>query len=195
MHPNVMIQHQTVKLESSMSLFFGKSITTTVTSKPKEIRLWIRSCLYYHRRNRYNLVVGLETLQICNGVRCLIIHLSHTPYLPKFHQRFQANEKITFVGIWNYSDNSKLLKSEHQLFISRLINLSKFGIEKESSSGSMENLVRDYLGFDGVRKDGNIGRNNWNAKNLSIDQVQYATVDAHGSFEIGKKLGAWKYNH
>ncbi|KAI3832540.1 hypothetical protein MKW98_002086 [Papaver atlanticum] len=67
--------------------------------------------------------------------------------------------------------------SEHQLFVSRLINLSKFRLESESSSGSMENLVRAYLGFDG---------------NLSIDQVQYATVDAHVSFEIGKKIQAWK---
>ncbi|KAI3975885.1 hypothetical protein MKX01_031768 [Papaver californicum] len=189
--------------------FFGKSITTTLTSKPSEISLWIRSCLYHHRRNQYNLVVGLgvqwlphtyssddypaETLQICIGIRCLIIQLSHTPYLPKFLRRFLANEKFTFVGIWNYSDYSKLSKSEHQLFVSRLINLSKFRLGSETSSGSMENLVRDYLGFN-VRKDENIGRSNWNARNLSIDQVQYAAVDAHASFEIGKKVGAWKYN-
>ncbi|MCL7046213.1 hypothetical protein MKW94_013770 [Papaver nudicaule] len=59
----------------------------------------------------------------------------------------------------------------------------------------MENLVRDYLGFEGVRKDERIGRSNWNAKYLSCDQVQYATVDAHASFEIGKKVRAWKYEN
>ncbi|RZC50548.1 hypothetical protein C5167_018977 [Papaver somniferum] len=189
--------------------FFGKSITTTVTSKPSDIRKWIYSSLYYSLRNRHNLVVGLgvqwfpntygsdndpaETLQICIGTGCLIIQLTHTPYVPKILRRFLANEKITFVGIWNFCDDSKLMKSEHQLFVSRLINLSEFGIQKESSSGSMENLVRAHLGFNGVRKDGNIGRSNWNAKNLSVDQVQYATVDAHASFEIGKKLGAWSF--
>ncbi|KAI3848208.1 hypothetical protein MKW92_028324 [Papaver armeniacum] len=57
----------------------------------------------------------------------------------------------------------------------------------------MENLIWDYLGFKGVRKDEIVGRSNWNAKNLSVDQVQYATVDAYASFEIGKKIGAWKF--
>ncbi|KAI3875311.1 hypothetical protein MKX03_000738 [Papaver bracteatum] len=52
--------------------------------------------------------------------------------------------------------------SEHQLFVSRLINLSKFRLESESSSGSMENLVRAYLGFDGVKLDVLTGRSNWN---------------------------------
>ncbi|KAI3848206.1 hypothetical protein MKW92_028322 [Papaver armeniacum] len=56
----------------------------------------------------------------------------------------------------------------------------------------MENLVRAYLGFDGVKTDVPTGISNWNARNLSIDQLQYATVDAHVSFEIGKKIVAWK---
>ncbi|KAI3937813.1 hypothetical protein MKW92_017811 [Papaver armeniacum] len=63
--------------------------------------------------------------------------------------------------------------SEHQLFVSRLINLSNFRLESEKSSGSMENLVKAYLGFDGVKLD-------------------YATVDAHVSFQICKKIQAWK---
>ncbi|KAI3943717.1 hypothetical protein MKW98_004222 [Papaver atlanticum] len=70
--------------------------------------------------------------------------------------------------------------SEHQLFVSRRINLSKFRLESESSSGSMENLVRAYLGFDGVKLDVLTGR------------IQYSTVNAHVSFEIGKKIQAWK---
>ncbi|KAI3953506.1 hypothetical protein MKW92_014601 [Papaver armeniacum] len=193
--------------------FFGKSITTTVTSKPREIRDWIGNCLYYSRRNRSNLVVGLgvqwlsppphtygsddptETLQICIGTGCLIIQLSHTPYVPETLRRFLANEKITFVGIWNYSDNSKLEKSKHRLSVSRLINLSKLRLENEASSGSMENLARAYLGFDDVKTDVPTGISNWNVRNLSVDQVQYATVDAHVSFEIGNKVGAWKYKN
>lgn len=60
----------------------------------------------------------------------------------------------------------------------------------------MENLVRAYLGFDGMKKtDVPTGISNWNARNLSVDQVQYATVDAHVSFEIGKKIEAWKYKN
>ncbi|KAI3898515.1 hypothetical protein MKW92_041632 [Papaver armeniacum] len=157
--------------------FFGKSITTTVTYERREIRRWIYSNFYYNRRNRYNLVVGL-------GV-----------------QWFLANEKITFVGIWTYSDNKKLSLSKHRLFVSRLINLSKFRLGNESSRGSMENLIWDYLGFKGVRKDEMLVEVtgmlrisvNCNAKNLSVDQVQYATVDVYASFEIGKKIGAWKF--
>lgn len=52
--------------------------------------------------------------------------------------------------------------SEHQLFVSRLINLSKFRLESESSSGFVENLVKAYLGFNGVKLDVLTGRSNWN---------------------------------
>ncbi|MCL7045487.1 hypothetical protein MKW94_017000 [Papaver nudicaule] len=184
--------------------FFGKSILTTITSKPSEIKNWIYSSLYHNRYHRYILVVELgvqcstnasddpaETLQICIGTRCLIIQLSHSPYVPKILRRFLGNVNITFVGIWNYSDNSNLLNSKHQLSVSKLINLSNYRTENHPSSGSMENLVRDHLGFEGVRKDERIGRSNWNAKYLSCDQVEYPTVDAHASFEIGKKVRAW----
>ncbi|MCL7051292.1 hypothetical protein MKW94_012939 [Papaver nudicaule] len=104
--------------------FFGRTILTTVTSKPSEIRNWIYNSLYHNRYHRYNLVVGVgvqcstnssddpaETLQICIGTRCLIIQLSHTPYVPQILRRFLCNVNITFVGIWNYSDNNNLLKS------------------------------------------------------------------------------------
>ncbi|KAI3882595.1 hypothetical protein MKW92_051847 [Papaver armeniacum] len=191
--------------------FFGRSITTTVTSKPREIKRWIDSSLYYGRyqyRNR-TLVVGLgvqwlpsyrgsvdpaETLQLCFGTRCLIIQLSHTPYVPRILRRFLGDEKITFAGIWNHMDERKLLMSEHQLYVTNLVNLSNIGTSGNGSPrGSMENLVRVFLGFSGVAKDPVVGRSNWNAKNLSHDQVQYACVDAHVSAEIGKKLEAWNY--
>ncbi|KAI3901836.1 hypothetical protein MKW98_024726 [Papaver atlanticum] len=172
-------------------IFFGRSITATVTSKPREIKRWIDSSLYYGRyqyRNR-TLVVGLgvqwlppyrgsvepaETLQLCFGTRCLIIHLSHTPYVPRILRRFLGDEKITFAGIWNHMDEKKLLMSEHQLYVTNLVNLK-------------------VLGFSGVAKDPVVGRSNWNARNLRHDQVQYACVDAHVSAEIGKKLEAWNY--
>lgn len=91
-------------------------------------------------------------------------------------------------------DEKKLLMSERQLYVTNLVNLSNFGTSGNGSSrGSMENLVRVFLGFSGVAKDPVVGRSNWKAKNLSHDQVQYACVDAHVSAEIGKKLEAWNY--
>ncbi|KAI3852269.1 hypothetical protein MKW98_028604 [Papaver atlanticum] len=150
---------------------------------------WIDSSLYYGRyqyRNR-TLVVGLgvqwlppypgsvdpaKTLQLCFGTRCLIIQLSHTPYVPRILRRFLGDEKITFAGIWNHMDEKKLLMSEHQLYVTNLVNLSNIG-----TSGN----------------DPVVGRSNWNARNLRHDQVQYACVHAHVLAEIGKKLEVWNY--
>ncbi|KAI3940530.1 hypothetical protein MKW98_024937 [Papaver atlanticum] len=138
------------------------------------VKEYIDSSLYFgcHQYRNRTLVVGLgvqwlpsycgsddpvETLQKCVGTRCLLIQLFHTPYVSTILRIFLCNEKITFVGIWNYIDQNKLL------------------------IGSMENLVRVFLGFSGVTKD---------HVNLSHDQVQYAYADDHVSADI---LGiTWK---
>lgn len=57
---------------------------------------------------------------------------------------------------------------------------------------SMEILANDVLGRHGVKKPTEIGRSRWDARYLSEEQVQYACIDAHISFEIGKALNAWK---
>ncbi|OVA06880.1 3'-5' exonuclease domain [Macleaya cordata] len=193
--------------------FFGTEIITTLTSNPSVIRRWIYEILFFHRYRRHQLVVGLgvqwrptgnfgsddpaETLQLCVGTRCLIIQLSHSHSVPNILRRFLVDKQISFVGIRNYSDEKKLLRSRHQLSMSNTQNLGKIVAsetgDRRHLGASMEILASYVLDLDGVKKDPSIGRSNWNAKYLTVEQVEYACVDAHVSFLIGKKFEAWRF--
>ncbi|RZC88296.1 hypothetical protein C5167_016088 [Papaver somniferum] len=88
--------------------FFGTRIETTVTSTPAVIHQWIH-CYGTLYRNYYPkpLVVGInvqfyrtqsvdkaDTLQLCIGTHCLLIHLSHTPYVPGILRLFLLDPNI-----------------------------------------------------------------------------------------------------
>ncbi|CAN1147304.1 hypothetical protein LINPERHAP2_LOCUS15803, partial [Linum perenne] len=158
--------------------FFDHIIYTTVTSTPSVVRKWLRYMLHYYRYLRHKLVVGLgvqwlasssrtsaaSTLQLCIGSRCLLFQLRHAGSIPRFLERFLADPDITFVGVWNHSD-----------------------------AGRLRNYNLQVLGYGGVHKPSSVGMSNWDAYWLSVEQVQYACVDAVVSFLLGVRLEAWKY--
>jgi hypothetical protein len=55
---------------------------------------------------------------------------------------------------------------------------------------SMEKMAEDLLRLPGIEKPRRISTSDWDASQLSIDQIQYATLDAHLSFLLGVKLVA-----
>lgn len=97
------------------------------------------------------------------------------------------------MGVWNYNDEYLLRESEHELSVSRLIELRDVAAERRglSSNLSMERLAHIILGAEGVEKPVCIGMSNWEAYWLSDEQVQYACVDAFISFSLEKELQAW----
>ncbi|XP_026438066.1 uncharacterized protein LOC113336632 [Papaver somniferum] len=168
--------------------FFGTWIQTTLTSRPEIIHQWI-----HHYWQVYGMLFGnrlivgagvqwrpsnhrADTLQLCIGTRCLLIQLSHTPYIPDILRWFLVDVNIHFVGIRNRFDAERLRISDHELLISNLINIGDF-ID---------------IGLPGLRGDPSVGRSNWSAEHLTIDQVQYAVVDAYVSFELGRTERIWE---
>lgn len=57
---------------------------------------------------------------------------------------------------------------------------------------SMEEIVEEYLGYEGVGLDHWVSRSDWDDESLSFDQVRQACVDAYVSFEIGMRIRAWE---
>ncbi|MCL7040652.1 hypothetical protein MKW94_022323 [Papaver nudicaule] len=171
-------------------------------SSPRMIKRWIhRSWSIYKRSRGDGFIVGLvvqwtpstneaSTLQLCFGTHCLVIQLSHTPSIPDVLRRFLLDENVRFVGIWNRSDNERLLNSNHKLSIGNLINMSDYAI---TGKPSMKNLTRLFLGYDGVPKhhiwsNYDILRSNWSARNLSIQQIEHAVVVAYVSLRVGMRF-------
>ncbi|XP_022761286.1 uncharacterized protein LOC111307534 [Durio zibethinus] len=190
--------------------FFTDAITTTVTSTPSVVRNWLFNVLRLHRIRRHRLVVGLgvqwnpyssvdhppaATLQLCIGRQCLIFQLLHANHVPLSLRRFLADPRNTFVGVWNHSDEAMLLRSKHRISVSRVVDARDVAAERNGLSRqlSMEKLAEIFLGADDVKKPKRVGVSAWDAYWLSLEQVQYACVDAFVSFELAKALKVWSW--
>ncbi|KAF5184611.1 Polynucleotidyl transferase, ribonuclease H-like superfamily protein [Thalictrum thalictroides] len=185
--------------------FVGKHCTVTVTSTPSVVRRWIRSTWFFHRYLRYKLVVGLGvqwnpssvepagTLQLCVGHRCLIFQLTHSDSVPNLLRRFLNDTRTTFVGIWNHSDERRLMDSDHKLTLSSSPKDLRYSVadrleDPDLRGASMETLVSRFFGYHGIRKDPDVAMSDWNADCLTEEQVLYAAVDAYVSFQIGSSF-------
>ncbi|KAJ3685152.1 hypothetical protein LUZ61_014316 [Rhynchospora tenuis] len=183
--------------------FFGRSLDVAVTSNSRAVKSWIGKSLYIHRRRfrfyrQHSIIVGLgtqwcsfqsyrcpATIQICIGHRVLIFQILHSRSIPTALSQLLADSRITFVG-YNIGYDCRLLRSFHDLVVSSSV------VELRSISGmgnaSMERMAEMILGFHGVAKPTWIANSDWDAQNLSVDQVQYAAVDAYLSFLLGIQL-------
>ncbi|KAJ1689809.1 hypothetical protein LUZ63_013964 [Rhynchospora breviuscula] len=184
--------------------FFGWNFDVVVTDEPVAVRTWIKRILYIHHRclnfhQGNNFIAGLgiqwcsfqsnrrpATIQICIGRRVLIFQIRQSRDIPPALSRLFSDSRITFVG-YNIRSDCRLLKSYHDLVVS-----SRAELRSVSGMGnaSMERMVETFLGFSGVIKPSWIGNSDWDALMLSVDQVQYAALDAYLSFELGLKLVA-----
>ncbi|OWM88033.1 hypothetical protein CDL15_Pgr016606 [Punica granatum] len=184
--------------------FFGIYITTTVTSDPGAMHRWIYSATR-PLRNTDHPIIGLgvqwynsehsdcaATFQLCVGRRCLIVQLTHATEVPAVLRNFLLNPAYTFVGVWNHSDAWRLKDCRHQLRMARRpvdLRLCLPGMK----AASFETIVREWLGYHGVRLERQISVSDWEAAELHDDQVKQATFDAFLSLRIGMMIEAWNY--
>ncbi|CAL1375028.1 unnamed protein product [Linum trigynum] len=189
--------------------FFGTPISVTVTSNPSAVSKWVRKTVFFHRRRREPMVVGTgvqwtafhgssspaQTLHLCVGTRCLIFQLYRADRVPLSLRKFLYHTGNTFVGLWNGSDQRKLYESEHVVGIHDLLDLRKYAEADDGRSlrgASAEDIVRETLGYEGVRLEKEISLSDWGRRDLGRDQVMQACVDAYVSFRIGRDLRAWE---
>ncbi|KAJ4787791.1 hypothetical protein LUZ62_039037 [Rhynchospora pubera] len=183
--------------------FFGQSLDIAVTSNSRTVKSWIGKSLHIHRRRlrlycQPSIIVGLgtqwcsfrsntcpATIQICVGHRILIFQILHSRSIPTSLSRLLSDSRITFAG-YNIEYDCRLLRSFHGLRVTSSV------VELRSVSGmgnaSMERMAERILGFHGVNKPSWIANSDWDAQELSVDQVQYAALDAYLSFQLGVRL-------
>lgn len=57
---------------------------------------------------------------------------------------------------------------------------------------SLEGIVKECLGYEGVKLERDISRSDWGDRDLSNEQVLQACVTSYVSFAIGKNKQAWE---
>ncbi|XP_010513029.1 PREDICTED: uncharacterized protein LOC104788971 [Camelina sativa] len=185
--------------------FFGQRLIVTVTHTTSVIRRWIQSIRFFSRlRLSHPLVVGLgvqwtpggpnpppDTLQLCVGIRCLIIQLSHCKSMPNVLRSFLEDRTITFVGVWNSQDQDKLESFYHQLYVWRLLDI-RYYLPIWLKNSSFEKIVEERLGHRGVRKEKKICMSDWGVYKLYDDQIVQASHDVYVCCKLGVEERIWE---
>ncbi|KAH7521567.1 hypothetical protein FEM48_Zijuj07G0047100 [Ziziphus jujuba var. spinosa] len=193
--------------------FCGTKILTTVTSSAEEVNKWISRIYAIHRQRMSNLILGLDIewhpffkpgkrnlvaiIQISVGHRCLIFQLLHASSIPKSLSEFLANPEFTFVGVGVKEDADKLLQ-DWRLRVGNTVDLAhaaaeKYGVSDYKRKG-LKKLAMELIGKC-MQKPIHVTLSEWDAKKLSHEQVEYASIDAYVSFELGMSLKKGGYHY
>ncbi|XP_050218159.1 3'-5' exonuclease-like [Mercurialis annua] len=185
--------------------FFTDQIHTLLTHSPAHVNQWLTQTRQQANPNQPT-VVGLDvewrpsfsrnienpvaTLQLCVGNRCLIYQLIHTPSIPQSLFDFLKDSNFMFVGVGIANDVEKLVY-DYELSVGRAMDLGSVAADvmgvRELKNAGLKELVRRVLGRE-IEKPKRVTMSRWDSMWLSLDQVQYACVDAFVCSEIGRRL-------
>lgn len=189
--------------------FSDACIQTTVTSSPAVVDKWVSRTYDIHRRRLHlpGLVVGLDvewrpyfppttrrnpvaTLQLCIGRRCLIVQILHAQSVPASLARFLADPCFVYVGVGVQEDVDKLFH-DYNLRVRRSVDLAAAAAATYQVEGykhrGLKRLAKELLGQD-MAKPIHVTLSEWDAAELSPEQIEYACIDAYVSFELGLLL-------
>nr|GMC68233.1 Werner Syndrome-like exonuclease [Ipomoea batatas] len=187
--------------------FHGVKLIATVTKRAAEVDRWVEKTLHNHSHRLQDLVVGLDiewhpcrregeednpaaTLQLCVGRSCLVFQLLHRDYFPHSLLAFLGNPFFTFVGVGVQDDAKKLLR-DHGLVVRKVVDLRHlaawvYGLEEFLRMG-LKRMAWEVLGRV-MEKPRDVTLSDWDAKQLTFDQIESASIDAYVSFRIGINL-------
>lgn len=186
--------------------FWGDNIITKVTNCGSEVDLWIQQTIYIHRNSLHKLVIGLDTewcpkseanghqkvaiIQLCIERRCLIFQLYHATAIPRTLIDFLGNKKFIFVGKEVKNDARKLFE-DYQLYVANVMDVSKMAAskynDKELRRLGLAALVAEFLPV-WMEKPKDVTMSEWDQKELSEKQIQYAAIDGFASYRLGVEL-------
>ncbi|VVB02286.1 unnamed protein product [Arabis nemorensis] len=186
-------------------VLINKLVSSNIGTYHSVIRRWINTVRFFNRRSLQPLVVGIgiqwtadytsdpppDILHLGVGNCCLIIQLNHCNRIPNVLRSFFVDRSITFVGVWNSRDKIKLERCRHKLKIWRLLDVKHY-LARSIWNSSVEKIVEEYLGYEGVRVDKEISRSNWGVRNLSRGQILQATQDSYVCFKLGVMQRLWE---
>ena len=186
--------------------FSGALIHTTVTSSAEDVDRWLSRLYHTRKRRSSSTLVGLDIewrpyyrpsdrnpvaiMQICIGHHCLIFQLLHADTIPESLVHFLANPEFTFVGVGVKEDADKLL-DDYKLGVGCTLDLAQTAAEKfqvpDFGRRGLKRLAMELIGKV-MEKPKHVTLSEWDTKKLSYEQIEYASIDAYVSFELGMFL-------
>ncbi|XP_022891787.1 Werner Syndrome-like exonuclease [Olea europaea var. sylvestris] len=184
--------------------FSGAVIEATVADKAAIVDDWvleIRS-MYYGQQIivglycewRPNLIPSMSnktaTLQLCVDTKCLILQLLYLDYIPQSIKNFLSDPNNTFVGV-EVGDDVLKLNSEYGLTCATIADIQALAMERWPilfyRKPGLKKLAEFVVELS-MAKPIHVCRSNWEARVLSIQQIEYCCIDAYASYRIGHKL-------
>ncbi|XP_040382335.1 uncharacterized protein LOC107303381, partial [Oryza brachyantha] len=183
-----------------------RRVVALVTAHAAYARRWVYTTRWLHHRlvrsGRLRVGLGVQwtptrrplhrgppppaTLQLCVGHRCLVFQLAQADAVPAVLRRFLADPRVTFVGSGSLNDR-RMLSAYYDLHVAsgrELRSMASMG------NASMEAMADRFLGYPGIDKPMNVAMSGWHVPYLSIEQVQYACVDAYLAFRLAVHLSS-----
>nr|GMC66800.1 Werner Syndrome-like exonuclease [Ipomoea batatas] len=165
--------------------FHGANLSVTVTKKAVETLSGIPT-----QAAISNPPAPAATLQLCVGQRCLIFQLLHRDFIPDSLLNFLAYPFFTFVGVGVQDDAEKLFR-DHGLIVRKVVDLRHLAAwvydSKEFSRMGLKRISLQVLG-QVMEKPLEVTLSDWDAKDLTFSQIEYGSIDAFASFQIGFNL-------
>ncbi|XP_074356258.1 3'-5' exonuclease-like [Apium graveolens] len=178
-------------------------IEVTVTNKASAVDEWIRSV---RASCHTQTIVGLDcewkptfspilknktaTLQLCIDSKCLIVQMFYLDCITQSLKAFFSDTNFTFVGV-EVQDYALKLMNEYSLSVSKTCDIQALAMTswpiRFFRKPGLKELANSIVGLY-MAKPLDVCRSNWEARKLTLDQVQYASIDAYASFRIGSNL-------
>ncbi|KAM7478706.1 hypothetical protein LguiA_026919 [Lonicera macranthoides] len=186
--------------------FSGAAIQVTVADKVAQVNKWVREVRARHNTNGETMIVGLDcewkpktirsmsnktaTMQLCVGTNCLILQMFYVDYLPQSIKCFLSDPRITFVGV-EVGDNVIKLRNYYGLRVASKADIQAMAMRHWPNrfyrKPGLKDLAYRVVSLS-MPKPKHVCRSNWEARILSLEQVEYACIDAYASYRIGHKL-------
>ncbi|WVZ69408.1 hypothetical protein U9M48_018197 [Paspalum notatum var. saurae] len=190
----------------------GTVIHTTVTNSGDAVKRFLREIHAAAAADlpgqQRPLIVGLDTewravfvegnkkqthrmavLQLCVGRRCLVFQIIRANYVPAVLGAFLACPDHRFVGVAVDGDVRRL-RDDCGLAVANAVDLRHLAAEvlsrPELRKAGLKTLTREVMGVV-IGKEKEVTMSKWE-QDLTLEQVQYASIDAFVSYEVGRRL-------
>lgn len=133
-------------------------------------------------------------MQLASATTAVLVRISHLKFrMPQQLREFLSDPELTFVGFsWDGADELKMqatFGAGRKLF-SRFHDLQQIGQQLGYHGLGLGALTKQVLGFQ-PPKDRKVTMSNWEARQLSAKQMQYAALDAIITGHIYRGLRLW----
>ncbi|XP_042502929.1 uncharacterized protein LOC122080111 [Macadamia integrifolia] len=133
----------------------------------------------------------VSILKLASGNFCLIIRLLNLGTIPQFLFNFLRIPDISFVGV-GIKENFDLLERDYGLQCRNMVDLKTLAAsvldDRRLVGYGLVDLAYHVIPLQVMKKPASVLLSDWKGENLTMEEIEFATIDAYISYKIGNKL-------